>query len=111
MRYTFALVLCSVAAPVAVAGPRVDLNQDNGRADVLAPGWESWRVPEKESARAKFGDVTATLRAVGPNAKLATGWWKPGFDYPARMASDGVSVSGALELRLSGLPAGKHSLA
>lgn len=93
---------------VAFAGPRVDLSQDNGRADVLAPGWEHWRVPEKESASAKFGELTVTLRAV--KGKLATHWWKPGFDYPARMASDGVIASGKLELILSGLPAGKHSL-
>src|SRR5262245_11798093 len=32
------------------------------------------------------------------------------FDFPARMASDGVIVAGKLELVLSGLSAGKHSL-
>lgn len=94
----------------AHAGVRVDINQDNGRGDVLAPGWTSWRVQEKESATARFGDVTITLRAVGTKGKLATGWWKPGFDYPARMASDGV-VSDKLELVLRGLTGGKHSLA
>ncbi len=113
MKLRLALLFSAIGllAPVAHAGPRVDLNQDNGRGDVLTPGWISWRVQEKESASLKFGDVTATLRAVGPNAKLTTAWWKPGFDYPARMASDGVVVAGKLELVLSGLPAGKHSLA
>lgn len=96
---------------VAYAGVRVDINQDNGRGDVLAPGWISWRIQEKETASARFGDLTATLRAFGPKAKLATAWWKPGFDYPARMASDGVVVAGKLELVLHGLSAGKHSLA
>jgi hypothetical protein len=110
MRFVFLFAGLLFTPLAALAGPRVDLNQDNGRADVLAPGWESWRVPEKESARATFGEITVTLRAVGPGAKLATGWWKPGFDYPARMASDGVSVAGTLELVLSGLSAGKHSL-
>src|SRR5262245_58844353 len=110
MRSCLLLAAFVVVPHTAVAGPRVDLNQDNGRGDVLAPGWESWRVPEKEFASAKFGDVTVTLRAVGANAKLTTGWWKPGFDYPARMASDGVTA-GKLELVLRGLPAGKHSLA
>jgi hypothetical protein len=95
---------------VALAGPRVDLSQDNGRGDVLAPGWQNWRVPEQAIASAQFGDTTVTLRAVGKDAKLTAGWWKPGFDHPARMASDGVSANG-LELVLSGLPAGKHSLA
>lgn len=107
MRYAFALVAGLLAA-TAQAGPRVDLSQDNGRADVLAPGWDHWRVPEKETASATFGGITVTLRA--PSGKLAPGWWKPGFDYPARMASDGVSASEKLELVLSGLPAGPHSL-
>jgi len=107
-----ALAACLSFAPhAAAAGPRVDLSPDNSRGDVLSPGWENWRVAEKESASAKFGEVTVTLRAVDPSAKLATVWWKPGFDHPARMASDGVIVSGKLELVLSGLPAGKHSLA
>ena len=85
-----------VVSSSCAAGPRVDLNQDNGRRDVLSPGWDNWRIPEKDAATAKFGEIKVSLRAVGPNAHLATGWWKPGFDYPARMVSDGVSVAGKL---------------
>ena len=107
MRYLLACIL--FAAPVAAyAGPRIDLNQDNGRADVLAPGWVSWRVQETKAVSLRFDGITAELRA--PGGKLITGWWKPGFDYPARMASDGVTVAGKLELVLSGLAAGKHTL-
>jgi hypothetical protein len=109
MRTTFAAVALTLLPHAAAAGPRVDLSPDNGRADVLAPGWEHWRVPEAESAAAKFGDVTVTLRA-GKGAELATAWWKPGFDHPARMASDGVVSLGGLELTLTGLAPGKHSL-
>src|SRR5689334_23273506 len=105
---TALLVLTPLAA---AAGPRVDLNQDVARGDVVSPGWENWRVPEKAAASAQFGGVTVTLRALGEGAKLGTGWWKPGFDYPARMASDGVVVAGKLELVVSGLSAGRHSLA
>lgn len=108
MRSAFLLLLLPT---VALAGPRVDISPDNGRGDVLAPGWEHWRISEKAAATAsvKFGDITVSLRAVGKDATLAAGWWKAGFDYPARMASDGVTVP-SLELVLSGLPAGKHSL-
>lgn len=97
---------------VALAGPRVDISPDNGRGDVLAPGWEHWRIAEKPAATAsaKFGDIGVSVRAVGKDAALAAGWWKAGFDHPARMASDGVTAPG-LELVFSGLPAGKHSLA
>ena len=112
MRTASTVVAVFLLAPLAaVAGPRVDLNQDNGRGDVLSPGWDNWRVPQAASATAKFGGITVTIRAVGDNAKLTTAWWKPGFDYPARMASDGVVVAGKMELVLRGLPAGRHSLA
>lgn len=104
----FVLGLLLVSSTTVLAGVRVDLSQDNGRGDVVAPGWDQWRVVEGERASATFGEVTVTLRA--PGGRLSTQWWKPGFDYPARMASDGVVVAGPLELVLSGLPAGKHSL-
>ncbi len=107
---TLLAVLILLPRP-ASAGPRVDLNMDVARADVVSPGWENWRVPAEPAATARFGGITVTLRAVGSGAKLATGWWKPGFDHPARMASDGVVVSGGLEMRLQGLPPGPHSLA
>jgi hypothetical protein len=48
---------------------------------------------------------------LAKDSTLKSGWWKPGFDFPARLASDGVSAKGGLELKLSGLPAGKHTLA
>lgn len=96
LRTSLLLTALAAFAPSAFAGARVDLSQDNGRGDVVAAGWEQWRVPEKASASAKFGGVTVTLRV--PGAMLTTHWWKPGFDYPARMASDGVAVAGRLEL-------------
>ncbi len=112
MRTVLTVAAALALAPVAaVAGPRVDLNQDVARRDVLSPGWENWRVPAAAAATAKFGAIAVTLRAVGPGAKLGTGWWKPGFDHPARMASDGVVVHGGLELVLRGLAPGRHSLA
>lgn len=110
MRIVSTIAVFLALVPIAAAGPRVDLNQDVPRGDVISPGWDNWRVTEGASASAKFGGVTVTLRAVGA-AKLTTGWWKPGFDYPARMASDGVVVNGRLEIVLSGLAAGRHSLA
>jgi hypothetical protein len=101
----------SPATPSFAFGPRVDLNQDVGRADVRSPGWDNWRVLKGPSATAKFGGIEATLRTADQGGKLTTHWWKPGFDYPARMASDGVMVSGRLELVLRGLTPGRHSLA
>lgn len=111
MRTVVAAIACLIVTPpVGAAGIRVDLNQDIDRGDVRSPGWENWRVPEAPSATATFAGVTVTLRATGPDGKLSTGWWKPGFDYPARMASDGVVIPGKLELVIGGLPPGRHTL-
>src|SRR5262249_20738794 len=104
------------AAPPAAGALRVDLHPNVQRSDILTPGWENWKVPEGPSASAKFGAVTVTLRKAGAvGTGLATSWWKPGFDYPATMASDGVFVKdgdrgGQLEIVLRGLAPGRHSL-
>src|SRR5262245_31624103 len=112
MRTVLAIIACLTVTPFsAAAGPRVDLNQDVARGDVLSPGWENWRVPEGPTATARFGELTITLRSAGRGANLRTAWWKPAFGHPARMASDGVVVAGGLELVLRGLPPGRHSLA
>lgn len=109
--------LCLLAllllAPAALGAVRVDLNQDNDRKDALTQGWENWRIKDGPSASQKFGDVTVTLRAVGNGATLAGVMWKGGFDTGATMASDGVSLKGdgaTLEIVLSGLSPGRHSL-
>src|SRR5262245_38476329 len=74
------------AALFAQEGLRVDLNQNNQRGDVRTPGWENWPVPDGSSATATFGPLSVTLRKAGGGG-LTTGWWKPGFDYPATMGS------------------------
>lgn len=112
----FALILC-VAANTSVGGAtRVDLNPVTDRKDVLTPGWSNWAVEEGMQASSKFEEVKVTLRQVGKDgAGLAGVMWKGGYDTGATVASDGVTVKdgdkgGAIELVLSGLPAGKHSL-
>ena len=51
MRTVVAVFVNVLAIPPAVgAGVRVDLNMDTARADVRAPGWENWRVPDGRSA-------------------------------------------------------------
>jgi hypothetical protein len=103
------LGLLLATAGAAAAGPRVDLNPDTDRGDVRSPGRENWNVPDGPSASATFGNVTVTLRA--PGGKLATAFWKAGYDYPARDASDGVVSAGPVEMTIAGLTPGRHSLA
>ena len=107
MRRCLWLLLATSGA--AAAGPRVDINPDTDRGDARGPGLENWKVPDGRSATATFGNVTVTLKAVG--GRLTGFMWKPGYDYPARDASDGVASTGPIELVLSGLTPGRHSLA
>src|SRR5262245_47934502 len=99
-----------LAAAALAAGPRIDLNQDNQRGDVISPAMANWRVAEGASSTFRTGALTFELRAADRAAPLAAGWWKPGFDYPAAMASDGVLCRGAVRLIIRGLPSGQHSL-
>src|SRR5436190_2052119 len=99
-----------IALSLLNAGPRIDLNQNTDRGDVISPAMANWKVADGPASTFRAGEMTLELRAVDPAVPLTTAWWKPGFDYPAAMASDGVVCRGALRLVIRGLPAGQHSL-
>jgi hypothetical protein len=104
------LALAVLAATPAFAATRVDIGQDNGRRDVLSKEAENWQLKETQADTRKFGDITATLRA--PSGTLAGALFKGGLDTGAVLATDGVTVNGGntIELTLTGLAAGKHTL-
>lgn len=111
------VVISSFATSLMANEPlRVDLSPDNRRADVLARGAEQWRFADAESATRTFGGVTITLRRVGSvGSGLTANWWKAGFDFNAALVSDGVTVrdgdrGGQIEMLISGLRPGRHSL-
>jgi len=100
----------------AAAETRVDLNIDQGRKDILTPGWENWAWKGGRSGTARFGEVSVTLRALG-GLSLEGVWYKGLLDYGATMAADGISTrnesdpaDGTIELVIEGLTAGRHSL-
>jgi hypothetical protein len=102
-----------VNAPLE-AGPIIDLNPDNQRSDVRSPHTENWPIGAAQEFRQSFGDIEVTLRAVGGDQpRVQFGWWKAGYDTGATFCSDGVTTSAgsSLEIHLSGLSAGKHSIA
>jgi hypothetical protein len=117
IRASLLLTLAVGTSTSRAAELKVDLSPNLARQDILTPGWENWKVPEGASATAQFGDVRVTLRPAGAvGSGLAVSWWKAGLDYPATMASDGVSVKdgragGQLEIVLAGLSPGRHTLA
>lgn len=113
----FGLVLFWLAG-VASACPVgcVDLNPLTDRKDVLSPRWGNWAVGEGAQAGTTLGQVKVTLRKAGTvGTGLAGVMWKGGYDTGATVVSDGVTVKdgdrgGAIEMVLSGLAAGRHSL-
>ena len=97
-------------------GPvRVDFSLDNGRRDTNTPGWFPWQVPNGQEAALELDGLRLRLRAVGDDAHLEGKWHKAGLATGATMATDGVAAVSegrrpVLELEISGLAPGKHSL-
>lgn len=108
MLKTFACL--ALLATSASAGLRVDLNAQPDRNDTLSRRCENWTIPEGASAAQAFGEVRFTLRAAG-QATLTPVLWKGGIDTGAAVTCDCVAASGSLELVISGLPPGAHSIA
>lgn len=113
MRLAGRLWLTALMVPMCAAAPlRVDLNINQQRSDILTKGWENWAIPDGgTTAEREFGAVKVTLSAAD-DGKLAGVWWKGGLPRGATVASDGITVNGggSLELVLTGLSAGKHTL-
>jgi hypothetical protein len=112
------LATCALAAPTSVTAAalplRVDINPDNGRKDVLTPGWEDWRMGDARAARFERDGVTVRFRPArqGGATDLSAGMWKGGYDTGATLASDGlVARGGAVEMVIRGLPAGRTGIA
>lgn len=110
------LALSAVLPPLHAAALKVDFNMP-GRNDSVHPAFESWFVPTGAADEKTFGPITVRISAAeGVDAGLTSTWWKPGMVQGARMAIDGVTVSGgdagaAIELQLHGLTSGRHSFA
>lgn len=100
---------------------RIDFDQ-TGRplAEVNEPNYTSWVVSSTPSDTRTINGVTFTLTMRGSNGtNLGTDWYKSGIQAPyyARIVSDGVTIKNGIanlgaqiELRISGLSAGNHTL-
>ncbi len=107
------LVLAVTTQP-SVAQSLIDINPDNGRSDVRTPKAINWPVGLTKQAETVVDNVRVHLRSIGDSSTLNFAWWKAGYDVGATIASDGVTTEKPgepIELVLSGMPAGKHSLA
>src|SRR5206468_4144102 len=89
-----------------------------GRAEAIDPTFSSWVIPGGSTTSSNFSGLTITLTKAGPYGTGLTGdWWKSGVDdLHCLMADDGVTVDngnqgGQIELRISGLSPGPHTIA
>lgn len=103
-------------APVipASTGTLIDFDM-SGRAasEVLEPGYNEWVVAEATTDTKTFNGITFKLANSGGTA-LSNIWFKTGVQAPnyARLVCDGVSVAGggSIQLTITGLSAGTHTL-
>lgn len=98
---------------------KVDMNKGGRQdAEVNDPAYISWAIVDAVSAFKTIDGVTIKFTKVGPNGTgLTTQWYKAGLltPYFSRLASDGIMVAGGdagaqIEMRISGLSAGTHTL-
>src|SRR5690625_728244 len=98
---------------------KVDLDQA-GRpvSQVNALGYMPWVITPGRSISKTFGNVKVTFSKKGePGSELKSDWYKAGVSEPynAKLVGDGITVDdgnegGTIEMRISGLAQGKHTL-
>ncbi|WP_207513853.1 T9SS type A sorting domain-containing protein [Longitalea luteola] len=125
LRHALVLLVGVLAGSFATAQApqcKIDCNM-SGRppAEVLEPGYFPWTFASgvKDTASLSLSDgVTITLIRRGPyGVQLRPTWNKANVQAPylSRLINDGFTVDGAqagaqIEMRISGLPAGRHSI-
>lgn len=102
---------------------KIDFDQ-SGRstAEVSEPDYTPWVIASGITASTTINGVTFTINKAGDKGDaLGTNWYKAGIQAPsyARLVCDGVTVKnngaietagGQIELRISGLATGTHTL-
>jgi hypothetical protein len=120
MSKKFSVLLSVVAAaalcPCALADLRVDINPTSDRKDILTRSMINMPIREGGETTQRFGALTVTLRPWGPGVTLDGQLVKAGLDTGATMSTDAAIVhggtgNGGIEMVLSGLSPGRHSIA
>lgn len=108
--------VCSVTV-LHANGFRVDINYlSPGRTDMYTSRWVNWAPASAATITTSWGDTGVTFRNAGsPGSEIKCGWYKGLLTNGATLTVDGLTIDGAtsggsIEMELSGLPAGRHSL-
>jgi hypothetical protein len=115
----------STALTLAAQEIKVDINNNNRAvSEGLDPAYTSWNTnsiwfPGGDSITNTFGGVTIRFTRVGPvGTALEPNYWKAGVQsttFNVKLTADGIKVAsgdagGQIEMRISGLAAGNHTL-
>jgi hypothetical protein len=75
--------------------------------EVHAPGYDSWVVNEMKEDQKAFNGLTFKLKG-----NFSSKWYKVGMNAPFyhRLGADGLVTAENLEMKISGLKPGKHTL-
>lgn len=109
-----AAVLCLLLATNAKAQSsekqivKIDFDFSGRRVEEVSdPNYSSWPITEQTEAEKSFNNVTFKLKG-----NFSSKWFKVGMSAPfySRLTSDGLVTDKSLELTISGLKSGQHSL-
>jgi hypothetical protein len=109
------LITCILlfATTILASELKVDLNPPDTRKDLLTPHWENWAWHDGSAGSKTFDAVTVAFHSA-TNGMLSAVLFKGALDSGATMAADGVTVKnpagGGLDMILSGLSPGKHTV-
>lgn len=75
--------------------------------EVNDPNYISWPISEGKQFDKTFGDIKVTVKGA-----INSGWYKTGIQAPfyARLVSDGIVADKSVEMLISGLAKGHHTL-
>lgn len=99
---------CASAQNQNTKSLKVDFDLAQRRTlEVNDPNYISWPISEGKLFEKNFGAIKMTLKGA-----INSGWYKTGIQAPfyARLVSDGVVAEKSVELVISGLEKGNHTL-
>ncbi len=117
MKRLFVTIALFYAVLLHANGLRVDIdNLSPGRTDMYTKRWNNWAPESDATVSLSIGTVSVLFRNAGNSGTgIRCSWYKGLLTYGATLTVDGLIIEdatsgGAMEMVISGLPAGKHSL-
>jgi hypothetical protein len=111
------VILVVTAMTLYANGLRVDIDYLSvGRTDMYTPRWNNWAPASATTVSTAIGGISVSFRNAGSSGTgIKCGWYKGLLTTGATLTVDGLIIDGAtsncaMEMVISGLQPGKHSL-